>query len=463
MTKTRSSSSSSVLVTSRLRNGTQYQQRGRTASARAAKEKTIKKLRPRAKCLRQKTSKKGTHVSLSDVLRRPGAENGSDTVMGDGNVTGNTCKRLKEDSEDDGTDSCEDEDLPDIQYNSATAETKVKELVPGTMVWAKSRGYPHWPAVLLKLFSNNKKAWVNYLDQKMQRVQVSLKSMAPFFGPLRSQYIELGKNCKLSEDFNSSMERAEDYLIKQGLGKAADSTSDMSFALDLSKCASPTVSPRKMSQSHEKSPDRLHEKSPDGSPDTGPPADLPVSTNNVILEDEELRIGHPIGSMILDTARVEDPELIERRKAWKYTETRLLKYIRRDTTKNYLLAMFHGKVKSERQRLFNSDRQTDRQTLRAMAGLGPITDDELLSELTDFLRDLYVEHCMQCKDDIPNTSYITEVWLPEAIIFAIQKTRRVGRRNAEKLFYSEGVQSLMDLGDDMPAVPATINETWDDS
>ncbi|XP_022102970.1 PWWP domain-containing protein MUM1-like [Acanthaster planci] len=446
MTRTRSSSSSTVDVSSRrLRNGTRRAQSGRI-SPTCTKEKTVKKQRPRAKSL-QETRKNKMQVSMSELCR---PENGCDAVLDNHNVISSTS--LNEDLQDDDTDSLDDNDLPAIQYHSSTAATKVKELVPGTMVWAKSRGFPHWPAVLQKVFSNNKKAWVNYLDKTYQRVQVSLKSMAPFFGPSRSQYIEIGKSSKFSQEFLESMKMAEDYLIKQGLGKSAES-SNQSFSLDFGKSASPTASPRKMPLSRQTSPDRSH--------DTESSADLPTSTNNDVSTDEEICIGHPIGSTCYDAVDKDDPALIERRKAWKCMENRLLKYIHRDTTKNHLLDIYHGKYKCERQRLFKSDRQADRLALRTMAGQGPITDEELLSELTNFLRDLYVENCMECKEDIPNASYITEVWLPEAIIFAIQKTRRVVRHTAEELFHSEGVQSLIDLGDDMPAASSTVSTSWD--
>ncbi|XP_071794734.1 PWWP domain-containing DNA repair factor 3A-like isoform X2 [Asterias amurensis] len=360
--------------------------------------------------------------------------------------------RLNDREED--SESSGDEELPAI-FDPSAPESKVKELAPGTVVWAKSKGWAHWPAVLHKFYFNNKKAWVTYFDGGNQRLQVSSRSLVPFSGPNRSKYLDLGRQHKHNTGFETAIERADDYLIKRGLGKSSDCNTSFYSELDTSFQSPPTsphsetqcpISPFRIPASHDAmSSDQT--AIPDG------------IRENLLSSDEELRVGFPIQNNCpskTEEKLQEDPSVIQRQKRWIRTQNRLLKYILTKKTKEHLLAIYKGQTNSERHSLFGSKLSSDRQKLRALAGLGPITGEEQQSNLTDFLSELYKNHCMKCQEDLPSLAYITEVWLPEAVIFAIQKTRRIDRVKAEDLFFSEGVQSLVDLGEDIPTHTETF-------
>ncbi|KAJ7385406.1 nucleosome binding [Desmophyllum pertusum] len=105
----------------------------------------------------------------------------------------------------------------------------------------------------------------------------------------------------------------------------------------------------------------------------------------------------------------------------------ILSYIRQ--AKSTLKQILNGTKPSERHKIYTCGRVSERDQLKHRAGFGPIGDENLGDEIMTLLLKFHNEFTGN-KD----LSYVADVWLPEAIIWSIQKIDHVDRERAEKMF-----------------------------
>jgi len=96
---------------------------------------------------------------------------------------------------------------------------------------------------------------------------------------------------------------------------------------------------------------------------------------------------------------------------------------------SFLKQILTGTKPSERHATFTSGRVSEKNNLKRRAGFGPIADEDLRDDVMAMLVEFYEE--LKGSTDI---SYISDVWLPEAIIFGIQQIDHVDRTKAEEIF-----------------------------
>lgn len=114
----------------------------------------------------------------------------------------------------------------------------------------------------------------------------------------------------------------------------------------------------------------------------------------------------------------------------------MLSYIRQ--AKPILKQILDGKRSSERHMTFMSGTTNERNQLKHRAGFGPIGNEAVRTQIMDRL----VEFSREIKGNTLGISYVSEVWLPEAIIWSIQEINHVNRERAEEMFL-EGSKSTV--------------------
>ncbi|XP_072039189.1 uncharacterized protein [Amphiura filiformis] len=338
-----------------------------------------------------------------------------------------------------------DDDLPDVLSQESN---KINE---GDIVWAKIRNYPFWPAVVKKLYKAHGKASVFFAGELNKSTQkgkgVSMKGMKPYSCSEKDKYIDTGlKHPKVpKEEFQEAVDLAENYITKRGLGKAQGASfftiKDYSDTTPTKSTLSLTCTPSM------KAGLPLHDTP--SSPLT-PPCDTP---DKGLMDSPIWKTGRALSENMDQSIEEEgddsssdvDEETMERRKSLNKFQDRLVRYItKRPQAKEHLVNIFHRKVKSLRHELYFTAGSEAQTKLKYLRGFGPITDDDKQDELIRFLRKAYEENCSQTdKDDcVVLTSYLIDVWFPEVIIFALQKTQRVGHKRAEQLFITEAKNAM---------------------
>ncbi|XP_072038986.1 uncharacterized protein [Amphiura filiformis] len=338
-----------------------------------------------------------------------------------------------------------DDDLPDVLSQESN---KINE---GDIVWAKIRNYPFWPAVVKKLYKAHGKASVFFAGELNKSTQkgkgVSMKGMKPYSCSEKDKYIDTGlKHPKVpKEEFQEAVDLAENYITKRGLGKAQGASfftiKDYSDTTPTKSTLSLTCTPSMRAGLP------LHDTP--SSPLT-PPCDTP---DKGLMDSPIWKTGRALSENLDQSIEEEgddsssdvDEETMERRKSLNKFQDRLVRYItKRPHAKEHLVNIFHRKVKSLRHELYFTAGSEAQTKLKYLRGFGPITDDDKQDELIRFLRKAYEENCSQTdKDDcVVLTSYLIDVWFPEVIIFALQKTQRVGHKRAEQLFITEAKNAM---------------------
>jgi len=151
-----------------------------------------------------------------------------------------------------------------------------------------------------------------------------------------------------------------------------------------------------------------------------------------IFEDEEENAEHN-GKEMTDKALPQETfRLFECRKSLRARKqvskySHILSYIKQ--AKPTLKQILNGKRPSERHTIYTCGRVSEKNGLKLRAGFGPVGDEDLRVEIMTLLLEYYKE--LKGKPDL---TYVSDVWLPEAIIFSIQEIDKVDRERAEEMY-----------------------------
>lgn len=103
----------------------------------------------------------------------------------------------------------------------------------------------------------------------------------------------------------------------------------------------------------------------------------------------------------------------------------ILSYIRQ--AKPILKDILNGTKHSDRHETYTRGRVSEKNLLKKQSGFGPVADETLREGIMDLLMDFYREFC-----GTVDLTYISDVWLPEAIIQSISKMDNVDTELAEE-------------------------------
>jgi len=97
----------------------------------------------------------------------------------------------------------------------------------------------------------------------------------------------------------------------------------------------------------------------------------------------------------------------------------------------YLIGIYNGTEPSERHKLYHEGGPQRKKV--TTTSMGPLDDDDQTAEVTDHIFNWCEE---LTKGQLPDLDYMFWVLLPEAIVRALQITRRIGKKKAEEIFES---------------------------
>lgn len=261
----------------------------------------------------------------------------------------------------------------------------------GDIVWAKYYREPYWPAQIKKITGKRKqdqKFLVKFLAWHNCLFKVQPKKLVHFACDpnQRAEFLEVKwtlQNKELKDLFDEALSQAENLLNRKGLGKSLDDDFDVD---DL----------QIFEENEEENAEHNGEEMTD--------KDLPQETSRLSECRKSLRA---------------------RKQVSKYSH--ILSYIRQ--AKPALKQILNGKRTSERHATYTCGRVSEKNGLKLRAGFGPVGEENLRDEIMALLLDYYKE--LKGSTDL---TYVSDVWLPEAIIFSIQEIDKVDRERAEEMF-----------------------------
>ncbi|XP_060071149.1 PWWP domain-containing DNA repair factor 3B-like isoform X2 [Ylistrum balloti] len=273
------------------------------------------------------------------------------------------------------------------------------------------RKHPFWPAYVKKIYQKRQqfsKISVIFIkpmkNTPLEKITMRYrrKSVLPFNEKEKKKILDNLQE-ENSSQFSMACELAEDYLDKKVLGrwkKGIPGHPDM--------CES----------------DSEDEKVPDI--DYGPPISDSASENLSVSGDMQ-----PLDDLT-------NPKDQERYEKMKTMNENLIAYIKSEEMKKYLVQIYLGKKKSERHTMYFSDRTKEKSAIRH-AGFGPIADEEQQDDIINTLMKWHQEVNGQSPDQLPSYDYVVDVWIPEAIIQGLVKSKGYRRGKAMEKF-AKGVK-----------------------
>ncbi|XP_064618862.1 uncharacterized protein LOC135482608 [Lineus longissimus] len=329
--------------------------------------------------------------------------------------SGDSCKEDEEDNDDDDDDD-DDDDLPEAFYSSP-AQTSAPKFSKGDFVWVKWNRYPYWPCMIRNVYYTKRRLgrlsilFVGDSFEKGQKgfkVRYTKKAVRGYSCPERAQFIDEGKNSSWGSQFEAALNLIKEFLTKKGLGLTEQSSleyfthveetwTDDEDDTPLDTC---TLEPRLKTSVEE---NREKDSSEDEDQDTN------------VMETVE------------DTPRSKRLAEIKMTRRERYKE--MVEFIQSDEVKNYLFEIYMGKRKS----LLNDQFKTH--PSGKDLGFGPIDDDSQIEEIQNTLMIWFNEINTGSSIDVTsNLNYVLTVWVPEAIVYAMRKTKHYTTKTAWERF-----------------------------
>lgn len=299
----------------------------------------------------------------------------------------------------------EDEDLPNPFTPVKMQPSDFKE---GDLVFAKFEKYPFWPAVFYKYMKRRKRkspyALVHFFesateDNTNKKVyKISLSKLKSYTCEERDELIKVGES---ESDFNYGMEKCDDYLTKRALGKI----SDFFYAVDEEEDDEDEDEERENEE--QKSENDLDE-------------DKNNKSENVSQEIKSTQMSPIKAIMSYDSNR-------RSRRNASSCNKQLLEWVKQ-SSKPFLFAVTRGEQTSNRHSTFIKGTQKEKDRLKWSSGFGPLDEDQS----DDLLRMLVTWYQKEFPESSFNPiTYVSEVWLPEAIIRGIANTQQISLSEAE--------------------------------
>ncbi|XP_033931524.1 PWWP domain-containing DNA repair factor 3B isoform X1 [Pseudochaenichthys georgianus] len=305
----------------------------------------------------------------------------------------------------DDNPSEEDEELPSFLMQQ---EKNPPAITGGAFVWYKYRSYPFWPASVKSVNRKQKKASIIFIDDPLihqkKGLAVALKTLKPF-GSEEDHELE----CKAKEKYNAAMEWCldliTDYRIKIACGSFSGSFLEY-FAHDMSY--------------------PLRRKYPKAASER---LTIPSESADVIeapfqdygFSDQHEEVSTSLKRLLPDRSHATHDR----------ANKKLVHFIvKQRMVEGRLLSVISGQQPSRWLRSFLSDR-------RRMVNVF-LEDDQQLDQVYRYLNELYTtaEAIAPCLHgmDMQLVSFVLDVLLPEAIIYAIAGVDNVPVKKAEEKY-----------------------------
>lgn len=296
-------------------------------------------------------------------------------------------------------------------YNTLPEENGI--FIVGDIVWIKVWNL-YWPGIVTKVLKRCKKAVVKLVDthRKKKAYTKSFKDLIDFRNIERNKkLLNTGKeeNCKVEEAYKKAIDvfekRNNDTSNITKKGKTVNETFTILVNTDGSQEMDKASSSR-MSNSDDDVHriEQLLEHFGKAASDNEDEDDKPAEFN-----------------MVDSSAKEESPD-----------GQKVIEEVKKLTCLRYLKSIFQGRSSSERHKIFMRGSWSDRNTLKFSSGVGPL-DDKQVHVVYKILSGYLLKIAPKGTIDNPS-SYIFDVLLPEAIIFALENIHGLKKPEAEKAF-----------------------------
>ncbi|KAK3601191.1 hypothetical protein CHS0354_004391 [Potamilus streckersoni] len=292
-----------------------------------------------------------------------------------------------------------DEDLP-VGLSPLPLGNPVSEK---DVIWLRWKNCPYWPAVVKKIYKKQGRMSVIFIkpNRKGEQLTISNKShrVVPFNNPQKEDFMKVGMSLHTEQkaEFMQSVELADHYLTKRALGTLDN---DLSFIL---ACESPDV-------------------------DVDDPVqmvDIPFIKEKVAESEEENNRQTTVALKTLSKKG------LRRRVKIIKKNQKLVDAILSEDCKAYLLDILHEKKKSLLHTIYKSGTSKQRAKIKNQS-FGPLDEetqmDSIIFTMNKWLKD------SQMFNGIDTTSYVFDVWVPEAVVFGLKKLHSYSTKKAWEMF-----------------------------
>lgn len=305
------------------------------------------------------------------------------------------------------SDEEEDEELPSFLMQ---AEIKLPPIVEGAFVWHKMRQYPYWPALVKTVYRKQKRASIVFIDYPVfekKGFSVPLKSLKPFDCEEASGFIDEAKH-QFNAAISWALDLIADYRIRIACGSFSGSFIKY-FAHDMSYPVR-RMYPQEASK-------RLN-----------------IASDAIILEshknleedssdEQEENVGRGSKRLLPDRAHA----------AHNRANEKLVHFIvKQRMVESHLLAVICGEEQSKWLRSFLTSNR------RRVVNIY-LEDDQQVDQVYCYLSGLYATAVAttSCLAEVKSTdcvSFVLDVLLPEAIIYAIAGVDNLSVEKAEEKY-----------------------------
>lgn len=313
-------------------------------------------------------------------------------------------------------DTDSDDELPLLNIKHTPDN---KTVSANQLVWVKFKGWPHWPAVVKKAF--RKRCSIIFFEgslvtKKPRRFNVSSKNVFSFGCESHQKFLTNGEASGHAEDFKKSYQQAKTFLFQQDYMTVEQFLNghENSYVLKYNST----------SRDRNCSPNLDH--------------DLNITNQVKRIEDEELPSTSTTSDLPNELSQSEDtdesPPPVSRQQ--RISNNKILRCIRSKKVKAHLIQIAKGKKYSERHCKFHSTKASARNSLKRVSGFGELADEkqheELVALLISYHKELFGETLVAAVD------YVFDVWLPEAMIYAVGKVKKLSPEEAQKEYLKVG-------------------------
>ncbi|RWS30648.1 hypothetical protein B4U80_00179 [Leptotrombidium deliense] len=290
------------------------------------------------------------------------------------------------------------------------------------IVWADFEGV-HWPALVVKVHDKDKEVTVKLIDSSIARkwlvilypichlvvfcysVKMSVDKVKPFDNAeVNKRLLSEGKAIH-GDGVVKAVQKAEDYSRKRCLG---DENGAAKLFEDLNEYREPLSDEERLDD------ERLDENVVENSNGK--------QNNTVVVESD-------------DSSDLRD--LIENSAQWKerrrISNSKLLQCIKDGKIENHLLGVYRETIPSDRHIKFKTGSDAEKSQLKHVPWFGPIDDEDQQEEIYDYCSQLFKGN-FKPDGSFDTVAYLFEVWVPEAIVKAISRIRRIELSDAEAIF-----------------------------
>ncbi|XP_049766176.1 uncharacterized protein LOC126095422, partial [Schistocerca cancellata] len=285
--------------------------------------------------------------------------------------------------------------------------------IEGDIVWIKVWNL-YWPGIVTKVLKKCKKAVVKLVHtcKKKKAYTKPFKDLIDFRNTERNRkLLNTGKeeNCKVEEAYK----KAVDFFEKRNSDTSSitkkEETINNTFTIVVNTDGSQEMDEASSSRMANSDDDvnrieELLEHFGKAASDNEDDDDKPGELN---MADSAVKEDSPDGQKVIEE-------------------------VKKLTCLRYLKSVFQGRSSSERHKIFMRGSWSDRNTLKFSSGVGPL-DDKQVHMVYKILSGYLLKIAPKGTIDNPS-SYIFDVLLPEAIIFALENIHGIRKQEAEKVF-----------------------------